>query len=355
MHNGQWIVCIYILGTQLDNHTRIAPLGSTVGGAHTIDNDLLGSCCSGYYKTAGTHAKAINAPSVNLSDHAILCSRKVFAATLLTVILYLVYKYGGMLESYTDSNAFGLYLNIVTIKIAINVASTMTRRQNDRSTPTTLVTCHQIDGLYTNNGVALCDEAGHFGLEMHLTATSKDSVAHVFYNSGQLVGTYMRMGINQNGCGGTVLTEHIKYFVDIATLLAARKQLAIRVSASSAFTKTIVGLFIHLLGLGNECHIALTVMDILSTLKHNRLIPKFYQSQSSKQAAGALSYHEHLRLVIYLGIDGALEVTGRKLIDVDSDREVDEYITLTGIYRPFDNARGRNLRHIDALFVCQKL
>ena len=231
----------------------------------------------------------------------------------------------------------------------------MTRRQNDRSTPTTLVTCHQIDGLYTNNGVALCDEAGHFGLKMHLTATSKDSVAHVFYNPGQLVCTYMRMGVNQNGCGCTVLTEHIKYLVDIATLLATRKQLAIRVSASSSFTKTIVGLFIHLLGFGNECHIALTVMDILSTLKHNRLIPKFYQSQSSKQAAGALSYHEHLRLIIYLGIDDALEVIGRKLIDVDSDREVDEYITLTGIYRPFDNARGRNLSLVDALFICQEL
>ena len=68
-----------------------------------------------YHETTRTHAEAIHAPSIHLSDKAVLGGREILASAILVVILDLVNEVRGMLQAYTHGNALGFYLDTIII------------------------------------------------------------------------------------------------------------------------------------------------------------------------------------------------------------------------------------------------
>ena len=85
----------------------------------------------------------------------------------------------------------------------------------------------------------------HFLAKMHFSATSDDMLANVLDNTGQLIGSYMRMRLPGDGGSGTVVNQFLQDFGYIAPFGAAGIKLSIAVGAGAAFAKTVIAVTIH--------------------------------------------------------------------------------------------------------------
>ena len=73
-----------------------------------------------------------------------------------------------------------------------------------------------VHGTDAHHMLILNEQFGHLGIEVNLTARLQNLLPHVLNDAGQLVRADMRMGITQNGCGGTVLAEYVEDLLRIA-------------------------------------------------------------------------------------------------------------------------------------------
>ena len=96
-----------------------------MGWTHAVDYDLLRSACGRHNDTSGTHAKAIDAASFDLSYEIVLGSRQVASASLAAVILYAVDECGGMLEPYANSYAFCFEMYALRVEVAARMTGPM--------------------------------------------------------------------------------------------------------------------------------------------------------------------------------------------------------------------------------------
>ena len=264
-------MCLY-------HHTGITPGSTTVARTHTIHHQLLRTCSSRNHKTARAHTEAVHTPSIYLSYKTILGCRKILSSAIPVVILYLVDELGRMLQSNTYGNTLGFYFNLRRSQIAIDIPGTMTCSKNHRSTIILLCTCCQVNSFNPNHTVTFQDKPSHLGLKMHLTATIDNRIAHILYHARQLICTDMRMGICKDVRIGTMLAEDIQNLIHATTLLASGIKLTVTIRSCTTFTKTIVALTIHLLGLGDVGKVLFTLTHVLATLQDNRAISQLYQT-----------------------------------------------------------------------------
>ena len=79
-----------VFDPNLGDHSSIGPTTSTRTGAHTIDDDLVGTRSRRDDDTTRTHAETIYATTVGLRDETVFGRRQVLTPTLLGMILDLV-------------------------------------------------------------------------------------------------------------------------------------------------------------------------------------------------------------------------------------------------------------------------
>ena len=262
---------------RLYHHTGITPGSTTVARTHTIHHQLLRTCSGWNHKTTRAHTEAIHTTSIYLSYKTILGCRKILSSAVPVVVLYLVDELGRMLQSDTDGNTLGFDFNLRRSQIAIDIPGTMTCSKNHRSTIILLCTCCQVNSFNPNHTVTFQDKPSHLGLEMHLTATIDNCIAHILYHARQLICTDMRMGICKDVRIGTMLAEDIQNLIHATTLLASGIKLTVTIRSCTTFTKTIVALTIHLLSLGDVGKVLFTLTHVLAALQDNRAISQLYQ------------------------------------------------------------------------------
>ena len=107
------------------HHTRVAPFGSAVARAHTVDYQLVRTAGCRYDKSTGAHAETVHSSSVYLLYETVFGGRKVFSSSVFIVILYLVNQHGRVLQSHTDGNSLGLQLHPMGIQPAIYISGRM--------------------------------------------------------------------------------------------------------------------------------------------------------------------------------------------------------------------------------------
>ena len=167
---------------------------------------------------------------------------------------------------------------------------------------------------------------------MNLTATTENGVAHILYDLRQTVCAYVGMCIGKNGRGGSMLTEHVENLLYIATFLRAGIEFTVGIGTCPTLAETIVTLRIHLLRPADVCQIALTLMNILSTLQNDRTKPKLNQSESGKQSTGACADDDDLRLATNVRIlRMEILIISGWLVDVYAHFKIDEDSALAGI------------------------
>ena len=338
----------------LNHHTGITPGGATVARTHTIYHQLLRTRSCRNHKTARAHTETVHTPSIYLSYKTILGCRKILSSAIPVVILYLVDKLRRMLQSNTDGNTLSFDFNLRRSQIAIDIPGTMTCCKNHRSTIILLSTCCQVNSFNPNHTVTFQNKTSHLGLKMHLTATIDNSIAHILYHARQLICTNMRMGICKDVRIGTMLAENIQNLIHAAPLLASGIKLTVTIRSGSTFTKTIVALTIHLLGLGDVGKVLFTLSHVLATLQNNRAISKLYQTQGSKETARSLSYHNDSRTRTDIRIFCMdILIILRHLIDIGTYLQIHKNGTLAGINTAFQYPHLIQGSYIQPFFLSQ--
>ena len=146
-----------------------------------------------------------------------------------------------MFQTDTDSNTFCFNLNARSHQIAVDITSGVTRCKDDGSEEGSFTgTNPVINGcrhrFYTDDTLFCLrqrcrgrfhDESRHLRLEVHLTATAQDSVAHILNDLRQPVRSDMGMSVGKNSRRSPMLTEHIKNFLHRATFLRTGVELAV--------------------------------------------------------------------------------------------------------------------------------
>ena len=105
-----------------------------------------------------------------------------------------------MFQPDTNGNAFRLYLNLCFSQIPVNISGTVTCGEYDGAVVLVLgVGCWVMtDGFNTYHRPFITQyQSSHLSLEMHLSATSDNRVAHSLNDLRQAVCTDMWMGIGQ--------------------------------------------------------------------------------------------------------------------------------------------------------------
>ena len=162
------------------------------------------------------------------------------------MILYLVDELCWVFQTHTYGYALCLDINLCRSKITIHITGTVSCGKDYRSLERYFfVVGIELNSLNTHYCcIAILgmidDERCHLGLEMHLSTTSDDGLAHILNDTWQFVGTNMRMCIGKNACACSMLTEHIQDFVHATTFLTTCVELTIGIGSCSTLTKAVV-------------------------------------------------------------------------------------------------------------------
>ena len=162
----------------------------------------------------------------------------------------------------------------------------------------------------------------------------------------------MGMGIGQNTGRSAMLTEHVKYLLNAATLLRAGIEFAVAVGTGSTLAEAVVALLVHLLRPRDVGQVLLAVVHILAALQHYGPEAQLYQPQGCKESAGTCPYDDDLRLVADIAILRMdIRIVRRLLVDVEPHLQVDEDGTLSCINRAAQDADALQGAHGDAMFL----
>ena len=258
-------ICFYCLlvaqhiGREFHHHAAVGPPGSAVAWAHSVDHDLLliGGCRD--HETARAHAEGIDAESsafdLHLGGKGILCGRKIFASSLRVVVLDLVYQVLGMLESYSHGKALGLDVDCLAVQHAEGIPCCVADCKNHGAVELNFFACFCV--LCDNAGalVFFYDQVRDLGLEAHLPAVRDYRVAHGLDYLGKLVGSDVRMGIVEDGLGGSELDERCKDLGVLPSLLASGVELAVGIGSGPALAEAVVGFAVHDVLRGDLCNV----------------------------------------------------------------------------------------------------
>ena len=247
-----------------------------------------------------------------------------------------------MLQTHSHSQSFSFDRDTLTEQMAVHITGRMAGGQNDRSleNPSGV-------GFDTFHLAFVHNQAVHAGFKMHLTSALQDGVAHILNDAGQLVCSDMRMGIRQNGCTGSMLTEHIQNLVHTAAFLASGVEFAVGIGTGSSFSETVIALGIYLMLARDAGQIQFPVAHILSTLHHDWAIAQLYQTQGRKKSSGTGTHHNHTATTFHILIFRRhISLIRRLLVDVNPHLQVNVDGALTGI-----NAFLQNAHPLDGAFI----
>ena len=115
-------------------------------------------------------------------------------------------------------------------------------------------------------------------LKVHLSTTVANALAHVFNNTRQPVGTYVRVGGRQYRGVGAMLTEDAKNSAHITTLGGAGVELAVAERTCAPLPESIVAFWIDGIAARNLGDVLFSRMDIFATFKHNGFQATFYKT-----------------------------------------------------------------------------
>ena len=316
-----------VFGADFDDDAGVAPSGVAGGGAHTVDDDLLGAGGCGDDKAARTHTKTINASATTLRCETVLGCGEPRAAPLAAVVHDTVDHLAGVLEAYADGKPFGFELDALLTEHTIDVACAMAGGKDDGAEDFVA-----LGGDDAADAVAREDESVHTGIEAHLASAAEDGVAHILDDSRQSVGAYMGMGGGEDIGAGSVLAEDGEDAAHITPLGGAGVELAVGVGSCPTLTEGVVALGVDDALTGDEGDVFLALMDIFASLEDDGAQPVLYESQCCEESCGACSYDDDLRLTLDIGIgDLGVGQCGCGLIDIDGESEVDHHLALACI------------------------
>ena len=191
---------------------------------------------------------------------------------------------------------------------------------------------------------------------MDLAATADDALAHVGDDERQTVCADMGMGVGQDGSRSTMLAEDVEDLLHAAALLRPRVEFTVGERACPTLSKTVVGLGVDGLRMGDGCEVALALLDALATLQDDRAHTHLYQAQRSEKTAGACADNDRRGLVADVRIvRGRKRLLGRELVDVGPNLEIDQHAAVARVDGSLHDPHGANGRYVKSFLLRQVL
>ena len=129
-----------------------------------------------------------------------------------------------------------------------------------------------------------------------------------------------------------MLAKHVENLLHRPTFLRTGVELPIRVCSCPTLAKAVVALAVHLLCLGDQGEVLLTLVHVLAAFQHDGSATQLDESQGCKQSAGTSTHHNRLLSVAHVGIAGMnILVVFRHLVLIHTHGEVDEDGSLAGV------------------------
>ena len=256
------------------------------------------------------------------------------------MVLNLVDELRGVLQPDAYGNTLCLNLHAVGIQPAIDVARRVACGKHDGrgAEHARLPVRLALDAL---DAVSRYQQRGHLRLEVHLSATAQNGVAHVLNHTRQLVGADVGVCVGEYRHGGSVLAEDVENLLHVAALLAARVELAVAVGTCSALAKAVVRFGVDGMLAADAGDVLLAAVHVLAPLHDDGAEAQLDEAQRSKQPARACTYDQDCRTPLHVGIVGVeVFVVGRQLVDERPDAEVDVHLPLTGVDAALQHPHG---------------
>ena len=178
-----------------------------------------------------------------------------------------------------------------------------------------------------------------------------NGVTDIGYYSAQLVGANMGVGVDGNGRVGAMLNKTFQHVLDIAALVAAGVEFAVRVGACTPFPETPVAVGVHLLGASQLGDVVAAGVDRMTPFDDDGFQAKLQAAQGSEEACRASTDNNDLRAVVAVLVVAGIVGTGELLTDIDVHRSVVEDASPAGIEAAAENLDMSDVGWRDTAFV----
>ena len=200
-----------------DHDSCIGPSGIAGRIGHSVQDSRPVLCGRRHQDASRAHAEGEYSPVVHLLDERVLCSRHLRFP--LSAVTDSVDERLGMLHAYSKCESLGLESPALPVEQFVNILGGVTRGKDHRAG----LEGHRsavgpVCRSYRNHPVLSPFNVGETGLEMIFASVGNDAFPYVRYESWQLVGPDVRVGVNENGRIRPEIDELIKDLAVVATL-----------------------------------------------------------------------------------------------------------------------------------------
>ena len=120
-----------------------------------------------------------------------------------------------------------------------------------------------------------------------------DTLPDPLHNQRQPVAADMRMGVHQNRGIGAEGHQLVQHFADVAPLVGARKELAVREGAGAALPETVVRIGVDAAGRRKGGDIGFAGVNVHTALQNHGFASLHQEPQRSEHSGGAAAHHNH--------------------------------------------------------------
>lgn len=267
--------------------TRISPPRIAPRRGHAVHDTLRRVGHGRYDDAARTHTERVDTPSAHLGRQGIGGRGQVFASG--TVILYLVDESLRMLYPDAHGERLGLQQHPLPVEHRVDIVRRVARGQHHAAGLYPLTAAH-----HAGYGVPVQQQLRHPTAEPHFAAAGGDCPADGGHDTGQPVGTDMRMGFIEYRLVGTVEDERTERLVVISALLAPGKELAVGKGTRTSFAEGIVGVGVEPAVAVQFCHVAAAYRHLPAPFEDDGPVSRFDEPQRTEEAGRASAHDDDL-------------------------------------------------------------
>ena len=321
----------------LRDQPRIGIGRRTAAGRHAVDHRLRGIGHGRDDESARAHAERVDPAAVFLVHERIGGRREVLAARL-AMVLDRVDQRLRMLDAHPHGKGLGLDAHAAAVEQFVNIARRMARSQHDGGSFDQFVAAP-----YAFYPVAFDFQIGNAAPETEHAARSDNRLPDTLHDARQLVGSDVRMGLEENFGRRTVKHQRLQRLVVVAAFFAAGEELAVGKGPGSAFTEGVVRVGVHSAVAVDLRDVALAGRNVAPALQNHGPQAQFDQPQRREQPRRSRSHDHDLRASVDRRIVEMHRPGLRLAVDVHFERQVHLHLPLPGVDRPFHDPRQSNI------------
>ncbi|GIW70366.1 MAG: hypothetical protein KatS3mg101_1113 [Patescibacteria group bacterium] len=285
-------VCAQVFQFDLSDRAGIGKGRVAARHGHAVDDDFAGGRGCGNYQPTRAHAKRKHASVAHLAGQPVAGGRQV-GASRFTTVLDAVDEGLRMFDAHAEGEGLRLDDDMATVQQLVNVAGRVASGEDDgRGGVLVVVVDH--DALHH---AVVEDKIRHPAVEMDFSAMVQNGLADVGHDVGQLVGTDVGVGVDEDVAFGTVFDQQAKHLEVVAPFVGSGVKLAVGVGAGTAFAEAVVRIRIDFVELLDGSQVAAPLAHVFASVENDGPQSQFDEFEGGEVASWACADDDDRRAV----------------------------------------------------------